>query len=83
MYRQIEILSQRAQIAREKLKHINNRREKKVVKMLEHFSDRLHKLERLCKETNTNLVMCSYIVSDLEEMIWQIEKQVNHDAVST
>lgn len=59
-------------------KYINNRipndNEKKIVKMLEHFNDRLKKLEQMYKDATLNVFVCKFILSDLNEMIKEIEK---------
>jgi hypothetical protein len=78
MYKQLAKLYERGMSVKKtfRKKHTNNRRTVLVIKMLEHFNDRFTKLEKLCKETNANVLMCNLIISDLDEMLNQIEKNI-------
>lgn len=82
MYGQLTKLSRRGKNIGQTLKkeHINNKRYATAEKMLTHFNSRLTNLEKLCKDTNANVLMCNLIISDLEEMLDQIEKNINPNA---
>ena len=72
---QIGLLKEKAKKLETEFKnrHFNNKREKKIVKMLQHFNDRLNDLKSLNQENNKHILICKYILSDLNEMINQVE----------